>query len=336
MVNATNFDGSTDYFLRAGGLTGISDGNTGLVSYWTKPDAVVAVEFVVSNDALGFSVDNAGDDVRILADNSVGTEILNVNSVGDPLTAGQWNHVLIAFTTGGTIQIYVNDIDRTGTPNTNTADDIDYTKTNWSVGARYDGLFKFAGCLSEVYVNIAETLDLSVVANRRKFVTADIEAVDLGSDGSIPTGSAPAIYLPNAFSSFGTNAGTGGDLTDQGSVAACVDAPGEGVVPLPSGLHRPTKRYVLPDGRQFGDEAEARAELAKIQAQERAIRAANPLNKKWTLPAEPQPEPPPMLPNNSWQLPPKKLTLPKKTYRLPPKKKLKRPRDFTGWPDIKD
>lgn len=49
--------------------------------------------------------------------------------------------------------------------------------------------------LSELYVNYGESLDLDVEANRRKFITAEGEPVDLGADGSEPTGNQPDFYF---------------------------------------------------------------------------------------------------------------------------------------------
>jgi hypothetical protein len=53
-------------------------------------------------------------------------------------------------------------------------------------------------------------LDFTVETNRRKFVGADGKPVNLGADGSTPTGVAPAIFFSGDASTFGTNRGTGG------------------------------------------------------------------------------------------------------------------------------
>jgi len=81
----------------------------------------------------------------------------------------------------------------------------------------YNGALKSNGAISEFYFAPNQYLDLSVEANRRKFITADGKPADLGADGSTPTGTAPAIYLPNRAALIGTNAGTGGNFTVNGA-----------------------------------------------------------------------------------------------------------------------
>ena len=45
------------------------------------------------------------------------------------------------------------------------------------------------------------------------FISAGSKPVSLGSDGSTPTGTAPAVFLSGNATAFGTNKGTGGGLT---------------------------------------------------------------------------------------------------------------------------
>ena len=54
--------------------------------------------------------------------------------------------------------------------------------------------------------------DFSVEANRRKFFDALGYPVDLGSDGSNPSGDQPHVYLNAGFHN-GTNLGAGGNFT---------------------------------------------------------------------------------------------------------------------------
>ena len=62
-----------------------------------------------------------------------------------------------------------------------------------------------------------EYIDFGVEANRRKFYSPLQLPVDCGSDGTTPTGTAPAIYMRNDINAYGTNAGTGGNFTTPGS-----------------------------------------------------------------------------------------------------------------------
>ena len=105
-------------------------------------------------------------------------------------------------------------------------DNIDFTDTDWGVGSTTLGASKLNACLSEFWVS-NEYIDLSVEANRRKFIDSSGKPVDLGSDGSTPTGTAPLIYLPNPSGTFENNAGTGGNFTVTGALTACADSPSD-------------------------------------------------------------------------------------------------------------
>ncbi|MCK4962782.1 MAG: hypothetical protein KAS19_09855, partial [Anaerolineales bacterium] len=83
------------------------------------------------------------------------------------------------------------------------------------------------GCLSNLYVNIEERLDLTIQANREKFYSATGKNVFLGADGSLPTGTQPFIYAEDG--DLRVNDGYGPSLAlIQGVIAACSDRPPEG------------------------------------------------------------------------------------------------------------
>jgi len=75
-------------------------------------------------------------------------------------------------------------------------------------------------------------LDLDTVSNRRLFNDgsgggAGGKPVNLGSDGSTPTGNQPIIYLNGDETNFQINAGSGGNLTVTGALTACSDGPSD-------------------------------------------------------------------------------------------------------------
>jgi hypothetical protein len=234
MVNATNFDGTNDNLLRGGDLTGNANSKVGIVSLWVKfgsgsdgqHGAMVAAQgsphFLVRKSA-------APDTNKFLvsAFNASSSEILNLLSVSTYTVSDGWIHFLASWDlSAAASHLYINDSDDNNEV-LNTNDTIDYTRSNHAIGSFINQSQRLNGCLSEVYVNYAEFLDFSVEANRRLFVTSDLKAVNLGSDGSTPTGTAPIIYLPNPFGTFEENEGTGGDYTVTGSLTACADAPPE-------------------------------------------------------------------------------------------------------------
>lgn len=91
----------------------------------------------------------------------------------------------------------------------------------------------------------AAFVDLSVAANRRKFVSAGGGAEWLGWTGELPLGAKPPVYLSAAFgnaSSFAQNKGTAGPFGISGSIAFAGSGPPcttftvpAGIIPYPPG-----------------------------------------------------------------------------------------------------
>lgn len=108
---------------------------------------------------------------------------------------------------------------------TETNDTIDYTFGDTAIGIRVHNLSSpWDGCLGEVYFT-NEFLDLDVAENRAKFISGGLP-VDLGSDGSTPTGTQPILYFSGDLSSFPTNLGSGGSFTvENGPLTTCADSP---------------------------------------------------------------------------------------------------------------
>jgi len=116
------------------------------------------------------------------------------------------------------VAVYVNEI-------------INYTVESWVVGASSTGTFKFNGAIAELWFNMGQYLDFSVEANRRKFISATGKPVNLGSDGSTPTGVAPIVYQRinggDAAAGFATNLGTGGNFSVVGSLDIASTSPSD-------------------------------------------------------------------------------------------------------------
>lgn len=75
----------------------------------------------------------------------------------------------------------------------------------------------YPGSLSEVYLKLNTTLDISLLSNRRKFISATKRPVFLGINGSLPLNSIPDVYLKGNGSVFNVNSGSIGDLTITGT-----------------------------------------------------------------------------------------------------------------------
>ena len=222
-VNAVDFDGSADYLTRGADLTGLIDGKSGILSCWLRRDGGDGTaQRILANLAgtLRFHLTkDASNKYVVTGINSAGSTILTLTSNTAYTSSPDWVHLLsswdLAATTG---TLYVDSASDLAGGSTLTNDTIDYVTAtpNWSVGADTDATDKMFGAISELYFAPNQYLDLSVQANREKFILNGAP-VSLGSDGSLPTGTAPAIYLPNRAALVGTNAGSGGNFTINGA-----------------------------------------------------------------------------------------------------------------------
>ena len=157
-----------------------------------------------------------------------------INQVKDTFILNQWNCMLFSFNASATdksIRWYHNDVDQSA----GTAPDLLYNfgstgtnhGTNMSVASKV-GQAPFAGAIAELYYAPNQFIDFDIEANRRLFLNADGTPVDLGADGSTPTGSKPITYLSlregEGAEQFAVNRGIGADLSVVGNVSIFADA----------------------------------------------------------------------------------------------------------------
>jgi hypothetical protein len=228
------FDGTNDYLTRGAGLSGAVDGYKGICSFWvrfTGGDSNFHIIFE-NNDQWGLQRYNNGI-LAISMKDSGGTGMFGVDSTTTFLSGGSWAHILYGWdgtaATAATSGLWVNDVNE-GTPNFNGSSSvlIDYTKTNWGFGHRLTGSLLCDFEIADFYFNSAEHLDFTNSANRRKFITAGLRPVDLGANGSTPTGTQPIVFFKGSSgvpSDFGTNLGSGGSFTTTGTLTAAASNP---------------------------------------------------------------------------------------------------------------
>lgn len=208
---ASTFDGSADYLSRSG-LTGVADGKAATVAFWWKPSSFAVSQYFIDMTSGAFRVlyDDGDDRIEVLGTNSGFSTILNMYSTTGLFVVDKWYHIAVTFdlTNASNRDIQVNGVSVFDAAATYTNDDLDLTKTDYTV-ARGIGAFGYvSGELSDVWFDDSYTADLSGF-----YDTTTGKAKDLGVDGSTPTGSQPLIYLPLVASNPGDNRGTGGDFT---------------------------------------------------------------------------------------------------------------------------
>ena len=213
----------TSSVSRGAQLTGASDSKLGLLSFWMKMNASSSdfSRYQVIRWSNGYVDIHRGDngEFQITGFTSVAQKVLDIFSSNNSIRkVDGWVHVLASWDLATTTtHLYINGVsDITISAAIDGA--INYTVTNVWVGTNGSGSFTMDGLFCEFYFT-NEYLDISSSANREKFRTSGGKPVDLGADGSTPTGTAPWIYLREEVPAWESNQGSGGGMTEAGTIA---------------------------------------------------------------------------------------------------------------------
>lgn len=233
-TGAVVFDGSNDYLTRGANPTGLLDGKKGIISFWVNFQGGDGVQCsFIENFSAFFAIRKLNTNKwQFSGANSSSSSIFVMRSNSSYTSASGWIHVLASWDLGsGVDYLYVNNSTELNSI-TLTNDTINYIKSpaNFSLGASTAGNSKLNGYLADVYINLAEALDFSSSSNRAKFIDqTTLKPISLGSDGSLPTGTAP-LFLQrlnpgSSASTFATNLGTGGDFSITGTLTTAPSSP---------------------------------------------------------------------------------------------------------------
>jgi hypothetical protein len=200
----------------------------GTMSFWFKRNSEVSMGFFAT-ESTGAFASMTGASVLVGSSSGVRYVFLRIDGTTILTTTEanmDWNHVLWSWnSTSG--QFYLNDV---AVSMTGSIPKGSYLKNNIVVGPMYNnGTFDHSldACMAEVYYG-NEYIDLSVEANRRKFISASGSPVSLGADGSLPTGNQPDVYLSGVASNWnaGKNFGSAGNFTVTSTITDCAISPG--------------------------------------------------------------------------------------------------------------
>jgi len=228
------FDGSNDYLTRGSAFTGQANGKVGILSVWIDlraSDSTIMSFLQTGSWGLRVERDGSNKVYIICSQVSTGATAFTVTSTSSHISSEGWFHILCAWdNAAGDVDLYIDDVSVATSVATNNVDNAyDWSTADTGVGATYVGGGKSSVDMAELYLNIDTYTDLSVTANRRKFIDAAGKPVDLGADGSTPTGSQPMLFLHlddgEAAANFSTNAGDGGGMTTTGTITAGSSSP---------------------------------------------------------------------------------------------------------------
>jgi hypothetical protein len=216
---AAVFDGTDDYLLAGGELSAVN-GKQGTLSCWIDllaGDGAVHCILNTSTGKFGFKRET-DNKLRVTGANAAGTIIMLFQPGPTTVVATEWVHALASWNLAtGVLQFAINDVLST-VITVNTNDTIDYTDTNFAVGSEVATTNKVNGRIADLWVSMNTHIDLSVTANRRKFIDANGRPAFLGETGELPTGSSPHVFLSGAISTWHTNKGFGGPFTLNGEL----------------------------------------------------------------------------------------------------------------------
>lgn len=219
-ANASTFDGTSDYMTRGADLTGLADGQKGTISLWIKYNGGNGSyqRILYRNGAFVVLDRTSGDKFMLQCYDSGSVKRLDLTSVNTWNSASGWIHLFLSWdmATAGARHLWVNGVDETSVTTFTVGSTLAYSgSSNWGFGATDTGSTKCNACISEPWISFTNYWEPS--ANITKWRTA----------GGKPTGNnvidgvTPIIYLPNEYSTFQTNAGTGGSFTVTGALTTC-------------------------------------------------------------------------------------------------------------------
>lgn len=223
--SAVTFDGSNDYLTRGADLTGNADGKKFTLSAWIKMNGGNGIAQAILRNATGRFAFNRGSSgtFSFAGFNASGTQILGMDTSSTYTASSTWHHIFASCDLStGTALVYIDGVSNLnlGTKIT-TNDFLDYTDTNWSIGALTNGTYKANADIAEFWFDNTVALGASDVS---KFFSGG-HPVSLESDGSLPAGKKPLIYLKGPAISFNTNLGSGGNFTVAGTLTDAATGP---------------------------------------------------------------------------------------------------------------
>lgn len=211
---------------RGAGLTGAADSKQMTFAAWVYVNEGLGGRLLAGVTALGggsgstrFNLSASANRFSIVGVNSAGTTICNIESSVIPF--GEWTHIMcsVDLTDATKRHLYVNGVEDIQNVITYTNDTIDFTLPDWGVGSYPNGGSQFNGALADLWFQPGVYIDLSDANNRALFLRDVNNPVNMGSDGSHVTGTAPLVFLTGALASWHTNKGTGGGFNLTGTLS---------------------------------------------------------------------------------------------------------------------
>lgn len=217
-AEAIDYDGSNDYLQRTSDLVGNTNGKSFTFSVWVWPGRSSSAEDIYNSatGSGGFRIRClGGTNWSVYAYNSGGTEVLACDFTTPVPSMNTFVNLLVSVDLASTANryVYVNDVAASPSWSIYTNANINRTTTTHEIAAFSGGGVYYRGRLSNVFLDYTYR-DLSVEANRRLFITANLKPA--AGQAAL----SPIMYLSMSDPTApGLNTGTGGNFTLNGVVA---------------------------------------------------------------------------------------------------------------------
>ncbi|MBT4049827.1 MAG: hypothetical protein HOE64_15900 [Nitrospina sp.] len=203
----------TNYLSRV--ATSDSDTKVGTISFLFRPNHDFSVQRDILSHNAGFvnisTSTQARFRIRLLK--STGAAVLDLLST-KTLVQGTLYHIVASWDLAtSAVHVYIDGVDDSPSIINNVNDFVDYSRATSEIATDSNLNGTSAMEIGNFYFNRSQYVDISIAANLAKFIDSRGNPVDLGSDGSTPTGTAPEVFLNNAVSTFQNNLGSGGNYT---------------------------------------------------------------------------------------------------------------------------
>lgn len=196
-----------------------------MISFWVRLKTFASDQYFIQETGNASILDTQLSDGKLVFQSWSGISGLTGSSIA--LGNDSWSHFIASVSVSNArAQIYVDGSSAMSVTPTGAGHNFSNTHGwfNYQTGA----VAPVDAEIAEWYIHCSASLDLSVAANLQKFRSAAGKPVDLGADGSTPTGSQPHYYHRGNAASFLTNLGSLGDATvSHGALADGASSPSD-------------------------------------------------------------------------------------------------------------
>ena len=224
---------TADYLTVADTVLAPADGKQFTVSLWANLNGStdgVKYDFVGTTNGHFIIRRSLNNKLLVLFRNIDSETICNISSTSPITSSSGLTHILVSVDLANTnVRIYINGVLETSVVTTNPIDEgINIENDIFYLGAGSAATSRFLGEIGQFYLTNTY-IDMSAADNIRNFIDPNGNGVDLGQDGSIPTGSPPLIYLNNPTATWHNNLGARGNFTLNGSLSDGAGVPTQGL-----------------------------------------------------------------------------------------------------------